>query len=184
VSAPVLLPSLVLLAAAAAPRPPTEGPGVRAAVRACLETEPEKGLEACRSALALGLGPEREVLVRRAIALDLAAQQRWDEVLEAYREEAERRPGDASVQRRLGFVLLFALDRPPEAEAALREAIRLQPDDGECWLGLALALGAQGRHAEAVTAFDEARARDSAVLADRPAAAAIYEAAKRGEPWP
>jgi len=185
----VLFPSVLVAAPAvvpppAAPPPPAESKAARSDARTCLETEGETGLAACRSALARGLRPEREALVLRAIALSLAAQQRWDEAVEAYRQEAARRPGDADVERRLGLVLLLALGRAGEAEAALREAVRLQPNDAEAWVGLAIALGAQGRTAEAVAAFDEARAREPAILADRPAAAALFEAARRGEAWP
>jgi tetratricopeptide (TPR) repeat protein len=177
----------VLPAAPAAPGAPARGAETRAAradARTCLETDGDTGLAACRSALARGLVAEREALVLRAIALNLAAQQRWDEALDAYRQEAARRPGDAGVERRVGLVLLLALGRAAEAEAPLREAVRLQPNDAEAWVGLALALGAQGRNPEAAAAFDEARSREPAILADRPAAAALFEAARRGEAWP
>jgi tetratricopeptide (TPR) repeat protein len=172
------------MARAPATRPHEEGPAARAEARACLEEEGEKSLDACRNALALGLRPEREAAMRQVIVLRLAAQQRWDDVVDAYREEAARRPDDGEVQRRLGLVLLLALDRPQEAEAPLREAVRLQPDDAAAWLGIALALGAQGRGTEALPAFEAARTRDAGILEDRPAAAAVYEAVKRGERWP
>jgi tetratricopeptide (TPR) repeat protein len=183
-AAAVLLPSLLLMARAAVTRPHEEGPAARTEARACLEGEDEKSLEACRNALALGLRPEREAAVRQIIVLRLAAQQRWDDVVDTYRDEGARRPDDGEVHRRLGLVLLLALDRPLEAEAPLREAVRLQPHDAEAWLGMALALGAQGRGAEALAAFEAARTRDAGVLEDRPAAAAVYEAVKRGERWP
>jgi len=183
-AAAVLFPGLLLMAPAAVTRPREEGPAARAEARACLEDERENSLEACRNALALGLRPEREAAVRQTIVLRLAAQQRWDEVVAAYNEEAARRPDDSDVQRRLGLVLLLALDRPQEAEAPLREAVRLQPDDAGAWLGLALALGALGRGAEALPAFEAARTHDPQILEDRPAAADVYEAVKRGEPWP
>jgi tetratricopeptide (TPR) repeat protein len=179
----VVFPS-VHAAPAVAPAPVAESKAARADARTCLETDGDTAVAACHSALARGLAPEREALVLRAIALNLAAQQRWDEALEAYRQEAARRPGDADVERRVGLLLLLALGRAAEAEAPLREAVRLQPNDAEAWVGLALALGAQGRTAEAAAAFEEARSHDSAILADRPAAAALFEAARHGEAWP
>src|SRR5262249_21319425 len=84
------------------------------------------------------------------------------------------RAADAGAPRRLGLVLRLALGRAAEAEAPLREAVRLQPTDAEAWVGLALTLGAQGRKPEALAAFDEARSHEPAILADRPAAAALF----------
>src|SRR5262249_57915202 len=47
-------------------------------------------------------------------------------------------------------------DRHPEAEAAYRAAIRLQPDEPEAHHNLSLALGRQGRFREAEAACREA----------------------------
>ncbi len=52
---------------------------------------------------------------------------------------------------------LFRAGRPAEAEAILRELIAAQPANADALEVLGTALGAQGRHEEALAAFDRAR---------------------------
>jgi tetratricopeptide (TPR) repeat protein len=160
----------------------------RAAVRearACYAAPPgEAGLEPCRRALTMDLSPERRSVVEGTLAARLGRLDRWDEVVEVYREGARRRPEDGIARLRLGTALLHAGAKPAEAEVELRHARRLRPQDADAAGQLALALAAQGRGAEAVAAFDEATRLDPGYLDQRPAARAALEAARRGAPWP
>jgi tetratricopeptide (TPR) repeat protein len=160
----------------------------RAAVRearACFAAPPgEPGLEPCRRALALDLSPARRSVVEGTLASRLASLDRWDEVIEVYRDGVRRRPEDGLAQLRLGTALLHAGGKPEEAEAALREATRRRPQDAEGFGQLGLALAAQGRATEAVGAFAEALRLDPAYLEQRPASRAALDAARKGERWP
>jgi tetratricopeptide (TPR) repeat protein len=118
------------------------------------------------------------------LAAQLAALQRWDEVVDTYRAAVGRRPADAQARLRLGVALLHMRDRPAEAEPELREAVRLQPADAVAQALLGNALALLGRPADAVAAFEEALRLDLAVLDQRPGARAAYDAARRGERWP
>lgn len=152
--------------------------------RRCWDTPKEAGVEACRQALSLGQPEAREALVRQALATKLAALERWSEVVDVYRDAAGRRPRDPEVLFGLGRALLHIAGQADEAEAALRESLRLRPQHAAAWVELGTALAAQKRYPEAVTAFDEAVRLEPEVLARRPAARSTLEAARRGEPWP
>lgn len=181
------------LALLLASRPPAmatqEGPGDEASraleqARLCERLDEEAGLAACRSALALGVEPERRGPVRELLARHLVDLERWAELAEHYREDVRRAPEDAEVWRRLGSVLFFALDQRVEALAAFEEAARLEPSDAATLCLLAIALHSLDRFGEATEAFDEALRLDPEVLDSRPAARRVREAARRGEPWP
>jgi tetratricopeptide (TPR) repeat protein len=153
--------------------------------RVCFAAPPgEAGLDPCRRALALDLAPARRSVVEGTLASRLAALDRWDEVVEVYREGARRRPEDGLAHLRLGTALLHAGAKPAEAEVELRQAVRLRPEDADAAGQLGLALAAQGRAAEAVAAFDQATRLDPRYLDQRPAARAALDAARRGERWP
>jgi tetratricopeptide (TPR) repeat protein len=132
----------------------------------------------------MDLSASRRSVVEGTLASRLARLDRWDEVVEVYRDGARRRPEDGVARLRLGTALLHAGAKPAEAEAELRQARRLRPGDADAAGQLALALAAQGRAAEAVTAFEEATRLDPAYLDNRPAARAAFDAARRGQPWP
>jgi tetratricopeptide (TPR) repeat protein len=152
--------------------------------RLCERLDEEAGVEACRSALALGLEPERRGPVRELLAKHLTDIESWSELAELYREDVRLAPKNAQAWLKLGSTLLFALNQRAEALAALEEAARLDPDDAEIRSTLAIALHSLGRYKEATAAFDEALRLDPKVLEGRPAAQAVREAALRGEPWP
>ena len=153
--------------------------------RACYAAPPgEGGLEPCRRALALDLSPERRSVVEGTLAARLARLDRWDDVVEVYREGVRRRPEDGVARLRLGTALLHAGAKPAEAEGELRQARRLRPQDADAAGQLALALAAQGRAPEAVAAFEDALRLDPAYLEQRPASRAALDAARRGEAWP
>jgi cytochrome c-type biogenesis protein CcmH/NrfG len=118
------------------------------------------------------------------LARKLAVRERWDEVVDTYRALVEARPKDADVRRRLGAALLFGKGDAGGAAEALREAVRLAPEAPEGFTLLAAALSAGARPAEAALACDEARRLDASLFERRPAAAALCDAARRGEPWP
>lgn len=138
----------------------------------------------CRDALAHGLSRERAALAQLLLARDLGALERWDDALDAYRAAQRLRPDDPRAARRVGQVLLFALDRPAEAETWLRQALAGQPSDSATRVDLAQALLALGRHDEARREFEAALAVDAQALADRPAAQAALDAARAKRPWP
>ena len=173
----------VLIAAAAAARP-AEGPAAREQARRCEDLSGEEGLAACRQAIALGLAPPRLDAVRELLARRLVSLERWEELVEHFREGVALHPDRAEAYYRLGWALLFAVDRPEEAVVPLREAARLAPDDAEARLALGIALNALGREEEANAAFDEALKLDPGVLERRPAARAVLESARKAERWP
>ena len=179
----------VLLLGIATPLPgqapaPEETPEAREQARLCERLDEEEGIEACRAALALGLGPERRGPVREVLARHLVDVERWSELAEHYREDVRLAPEDAEAWVRLGTTVLFALNEQAEALAALEEAVRLDPGDATTRCLLAVALHSLARHEEATEAFDEAVRLDPTVFDGRPAARAVREAARRGEPWP
>ena len=179
--------ALMLGAAAMAPGqtpPPGETREAREQARLCERLDEEEGIEACRAALALGLGPERRGPVREVLAKHLVDLERWGELAEHHREDVRLAPEEAEAWLRLGSTLLFALNEQAEALAALEEAARLDPADPATRCLLGIALHSLGRHQEATDAFDEALRLDSTVLDGRPAARAIREAARHGELWP
>ena len=166
---------------------PASGADTQAAVaeaRRCWSTVGEPGIAACRRALDLGLLPARASRVELTLATRLAGLRRWDEAADVHRRAIARRPQDGQAHRRLGAALLHGLGRPSEAEAPLREAIRLGAGEARTWGDLALTLGALGRLADAVAAFDAALRLDPKFLAARPGARAAYDAARQGRSWP
>jgi tetratricopeptide (TPR) repeat protein len=172
------------MAAGAPLRAQATDPGGAAQARICARASGEPGVAACRRALELGVPPARQPAIEAALAARLASLERWDEVVEVYRGAVSRRPGDAQVRIRLGAALLHMQDRAAEAEPELREAVRLRPSDAEAQALLGNALALLGRSADAVAAFEQALRLDPTVLDRRPAARAVYEAARRGERWP
>jgi tetratricopeptide (TPR) repeat protein len=179
-----LLAAPALAAPPEVPRPRGETPAAREQARLCERLNLEEGVAACRAALALGIGRDRQGPIRQILAKHLVALERWDELAELLRENVRLEPGNAAAWQRLGLVLLFALDEPAEAIGALEEAARLAPADASVRLGLGLALQAGGRGKEAVEAIEAALRLDPAALEGRPAARALLEAARRDEAWP
>jgi tetratricopeptide (TPR) repeat protein len=176
--------AIVLLAVAAQTAPVAETSAAREEARQCLEQPRERAIEACRRALALPLRPARQAVVQRALALNLVAVGREDEALEVYREAARVRPDDADAQLRLGRALLSMAGDAEAALPALTRAVELRPEEPRAHGMLALALGARGRTAEAVGAFEAALRLDPEFFSSRPGARLVYEAARRGEAWP
>jgi tetratricopeptide (TPR) repeat protein len=172
---------LALLASAASAR---ADPQANAEAQRCAGTVGETAVAACRRALELGLSPGRAAHVERLLSARLGGLGRWEEAAEVHRRAIARRPAEAEPHRRLGAVLLHGLGRAREAEAELREALRLGSAEARTHGDLGLALLAQDRYAEAVAAFDAARAVDPKYLDRRPGSRAAYDAAKAGKPWP
>jgi len=168
----------------AAPVPAADTPSAVAEARRCWSTVGEPGIAACRRALEGGLTPSRASRVELTLATRLAGLGRWEEAADVHRQAIARRPLDGEAHRRLGAALLHGLGRPSDAEAPLREAIRLGGGEARTWGDLALALVALGRSTEAVAAFDEALRLDANYLQGRPGARAAYDAAHAGSPWP
>ena len=163
---------------------PADAPAAVAEARRCWSTVGEPGIAACRRALDAGLAPSRASRVELTLATRLAGLGRWDEVADVHRAAIARRPQDGEAHRRLGAVLLHGLGRSSDAEASLREAIRLGAGEARSWGDLALALVALGRFPDAVAAFDEALRLDAKFLDGRPGARAAYDAARQGRAWP
>jgi Flp pilus assembly protein TadD len=159
-------------------------PRAAAEAERCGSTVGEASVAACRRALELGLSPGRAAHVEQLLSARLGGLGRWAEAADVHRAAIARRPADAEPHRRLGAVLLHGLGEPRAAEAEFREALRLGANEARVHGGLAMALVAQGRHADAVAAFDAARALDPRYLDRRPGSRAAYEAAKAGKPWP
>jgi tetratricopeptide (TPR) repeat protein len=184
----VLMASASHVAAATEPPAPRsaahETAQAREQARLCERLHGEEGVAACRAALALGIAPARRSALRQKLASRLVVLEKWDELAELYREDVQLEPKNAEAWERLGRALLFTLDRRADAVAALEQAVRLAPSDAETRLTFGLALATAGRYTEAVAALHEALRLDPDVLAGRPAARAVLEAAERGQPWP
>jgi tetratricopeptide (TPR) repeat protein len=165
---------------------PSRAQGGAAAVQArlCTRATGEAALAPCRKALELGLPLTRQPTIEATLASRLAALERWDEVIEVYRGAVSRRPADGPARIRLGAALLHMQDRAAEAEPELREAVRLRPEDAEAQVLLGNALALLGQAPEAISVFERGLRLDPTVLAQRPAAKAAYDAARRGEKWP
>jgi tetratricopeptide (TPR) repeat protein len=171
-------------ALAQAASPVLETPAAREQARLCERLNLAAGAEACRSALALGIRPERRAALRDQLARHLVALEDWDALADHFREGVRLEPQDALAWKRLGLTLLFALHQVPEALSSLDQAVRLAPGDAEARVGLAQALAAAARPVEAKAAFEEALRLDPRVLDPRPAARAAFEAARSGASWP
>jgi tetratricopeptide (TPR) repeat protein len=156
----------------------------REQARLCERLDEEEGIAACRAALALGLDPERVGPVREMLARHLADLERWSELAEHYRGDVRLAPDDPEPWRRLGSILLFALNERVEALAAFEEASRLDPGDALTACLLGIALHSLDRFEEATEAFDRAVRLDPTVLDGRPAACRVREAARLGQRWP
>jgi tetratricopeptide (TPR) repeat protein len=170
--------------ASTSPAPRAETPAAREQARQCEETDGEEAIESCRRALGLGLSPARAEAIRQVLAARLAGLERWPELIALYREGTERRPADAAAWRQLGTALLLAGDEAVEAVAALERAAELASGDPGARIALGVALNSLGRHEEALRAFETALGLDAQALDAQPAAAAAFEASKRGERWP
>jgi tetratricopeptide (TPR) repeat protein len=167
---------------AAAPR--TDTPAAREQARLCERLDGEEALAACRQALDLGIAEPRRAAVRQLLARRLAALGRWEDLAVFLREAVRLDPANPDVWARLGAVLLYGLERPVEAVAALDQATRLAPTAAAPRLDLAVALASAGRLGESVAAFDAAAAIDPSVFDSRPAARAVRDAARAGRRWP
>jgi cytochrome c-type biogenesis protein CcmH/NrfG len=179
------------LALAASAQGFAQGPGLapesaaaREQARLCERLNLAAGAEACREALALGIGPARRAAMRQQLARHLVALEDWEALAAHLREDVSLEPQSAPAWQRLGLTLLFALHQTQEALAALQQAVRLAPADAQAQLGLAQALAAAARPAEARAAFEAALRLDPLVLEGRPAARAAFEAARGGASWP
>jgi len=172
------------VARAEPPAPARESAAAREQARLCERLNLAAGAEACRSALALGIGPGRRAALREQLARHLVALEDWDALADHFRDGVRLEPQDALGWQRLGLTLLFALHQAKEALGALEEAVRLAPADAEARLGLAQGLAADGRTGESAATFEAALRLDPTVLDGRPAARAAFEAARAGASWP
>jgi tetratricopeptide (TPR) repeat protein len=162
-----------------------EPAAAREAARRCEEDESrDAALLACQEALRLGLREPRRGAVRQLLELRLAEAFRFDELVEAYREDCERLPEDAEAWRRLGAALLYFKEDASGARAAFETARTLRPGDVSTLLDLGVCLNALGEHAAATATFDDALRLDPEALGLRPAARAAHDASRRGERWP
>ena len=171
-------------ALAQSPSPAGEPAAAREQARLCERLNLAAGAAACRSALALGIGPERRAALREQLARHIVALEDWDALAEHFREDVRLEPQSALGWQRLGLTLLFALHETQAALGALEQAVRLAPEDAEAHVGLAQALAAAARPVEAKAAFEAALRLDPLVLDGRPAARAAFEAARGGASWP
>jgi Flp pilus assembly protein TadD len=152
--------------------------------RMCLTRDDAAGVDACRRALSLTQAAERRETLTLVLAQKLATLGRWEEASGVFADVARLRPRDAEARMGLAASWLYGMGRAEDALAPLAEAAVLLPDDPRPWIERGIALATLGRHAEAVTAFDEARRRDASCLETRPAASQVLEAARKGKPWP
>jgi tetratricopeptide (TPR) repeat protein len=172
--------SAVLLLALAVP---PESADARRRFRECVDLVREAGVEACRRALEeTSLSARHRALALGLLAGRLADQKQWDEAARAEEQLVGLDPQDSLAKRRLGELLLYALNRPEDAEAVLREAVALRPDDPGARASLGMALNALSRFPESVAVLEQVR--DPAFFDTHPAAREALEASRKGERWP
>ena len=95
---------------------PGESAAAREQARRCEEElDRESAILACREALRLGLREPRRGALRQLLELRLAEAERFDELVQAYREDAAELPADAA---RLGEARV----RAPVLRARIRRA--------------------------------------------------------------
>jgi len=152
--------------------------------RRCFAAEKEEAVQACTAALQSGLGAHASGVVRQVLLATFVELSRLPEAVALVRAAALAAPADASAQLELGAALLHFADAADDALAPLQAAVQLRPGEARAYGELGLALHRLGQYPEAVAAFGEAERLDPGYFDDRPAAAAIYESAKRGQPWP
>lgn len=167
----------------AAPAPARAGDPIEPR-RRCFTAEREEAVQACTAALQAGLGARAAGIVRQVLLATFVELSRLPEAVELVRAAAQAAPGDASAQLGLGAALLHFADAADDALGPLQAAVQLRPGDARAYGELGLALHRLGQYPEAVAAFGEAERLDPGYFDDRPAAAAIYDSAKRGRPWP
>jgi MSHA biogenesis protein MshN len=105
--------------------------------------------------------PSRVAAAKRLARLHAEARD-WPAAWRVLERSASFAVKDAEYQGFIGTALR-QLQRAPEAAAAYRRAIALQPDDGRWWVGLGLALEQNGQKLEARQAFAAARERESSL---------------------
>ncbi|MHB9130178.1 MAG: tetratricopeptide repeat protein [Armatimonadota bacterium] len=104
---------------------------------------------------------------------------RFREALESFDRAVQLAPEDGMPWFHLGRILLLDLERPADARGALKEAIRLQPDnDAAMWM-LALCYLRLNRHEDADAVVTELLTRDADHLWGRLVRAALH--AQRGD---
>jgi tetratricopeptide (TPR) repeat protein len=83
------------------------------------------------------------------------ASKDYESALASYDEALKFQPGDETVHRERGFVLLN-VGRYEEALANFDKSIEIQPENDKTWLYRGYALGELGRYEEAFESFDNA----------------------------
>jgi len=176
--------TLLLVAAGAQEPSATDGLAARLKYRECVRAVRAEAVRHCRDALALGLGTRRAAAANELLARALIELERWEEAEAAYREVMRLRPEDPAGPFRVGMALFHGRNRAAEAEPLLRQAVEMKADEASYHIEWAIVLNALERHAESRSAFEKALELDPKCLAHRPAAQAIYEAARRDAVWP
>jgi formylglycine-generating enzyme required for sulfatase activity/TolA-binding protein len=81
---------------------------------------------------------------------------RYDDAKKAYLKALELKPTNGAAHHNLGALYYLRYKDYPKAEAAFREAVRLDPNSENSNMGLGLALSAQGRYGDALMPFANA----------------------------
>ena len=106
-----------------------EPAAAREAARRCEEDRGRRRrAPACREAIRLGLREPRQSAVRQLLAVRLADAGRFEELVEAYREDSQLLPEDPLCLAAAGAALLLLREDASGARAAF-ESARLRPDD-------------------------------------------------------
>ena len=100
------------------------------------------------------IGRDRRAVVARELGFAHISLGQVSEAITRFEESLAATPTSMAHQNLA--VVLLRLDRLSEAEAHMREAIRLEPDGAEGYSGLGAALARQGRVADAIEAYREA----------------------------
>jgi tetratricopeptide (TPR) repeat protein len=144
------------------------------AFNAAIDTEPSNTLiqyNLAESLLACGRTQDALVVYRRVVRLEpedahavgnlgatLGRLGHWEEALECDQRAMALNP--SPVHARNLAVTLWELGRFPEAERACRQALELEPDSSELRVRLAMAMGKQGKHQQAIDLLTEVTTRE------------------------
>jgi tetratricopeptide (TPR) repeat protein len=111
--------------------------------------------EDAAGALKRALDLKKEGQTYAALGTALAERGQWQEAAEAWDGWVEKEPDNALAHFRKAYALL-AVRRYEQAEASLRECLRLMPEADGAYVNLGVALHGMGRYREAIAAFEQA----------------------------
>ena len=116
----------------------------------------EDAIQAWKKALAANLGKDQQVVARIKLSMDHYKLNQFDIAVEHAQALVKSEPENFHANFHLGNIL-SGLNRFPDAIAAYEKAVKLRPDEGLGYAGLALCLYGNGQTQEAIARLTEAK---------------------------